>query len=103
MGCLGEGRGVAEAGQIGADHADAVELRDDGLQPVVVAAVAVGEHENVAGVLRAEIPEPGAGSEDRELALTHRNPGERGGVRSRDGHPSDSRLASSAQGDRLDV
>ena len=58
-----EGRRLAESGEVGRDDAEPGQLRDDGLEAVVVAAEAVHEHEH-RGIRRAVLPPGGLGAVD---------------------------------------
>jgi hypothetical protein len=88
---------LAEARQVGHDDADSGEVRDDGLEAVVVAAEAVHrEHDRavVVGARRVVGPPRRVAAGDADDGLPHRDGLEEAPVRRRDTRLSDDHGAS---------
>ena len=78
---VGKARGLAEAGQVRHHDPQLREVGDDRLQPVVVAAQAVQEHDRPRRVGRAVGPARGDPAAQRDLVAAHRQALDECGVR----------------------
>jgi hypothetical protein len=94
-----ERRRLTEAREVGRDDADALEERDDGLEAVMIAAVAVHDEKRFGRRVRvAVLPVRCRAAAELDRAADDRDRGEPVGVGRADGHPPSLRVPRACAG-----